>query len=232
MAKRQTRKSVSLNGKLYRRAKQYADERGTPLTQITERALKAVLDGTLQLDMPPPIEPPPCAYETVKARRADPVVRLVVPPLPSPRQYPGATCAACTAWIPTSTKAPLYAPWGRNDAMVRVCAGCYSDNTDADAVSSSTRGFRSIDRLLHDWCFTALRAACKFDWFDPGTLAAALDIPGADVNPQRRNSFDNVLVKLTRRGHFERTGRRMAFRYRITDAGRREIERQLEGAAA
>lgn len=55
---------------------------------------------------------------------------------------------------------------------------------------ASPRTYRPIDETLTDIPFLILRAARRFDWFEPGELAVALDIHSADIDHQRRNTFD------------------------------------------
>lgn len=102
----------------------------------------------------------------------------------------------------------------------------------AQAMVPDTGRYRPLDTILSDWCVLVLRAASRFDWAEPADLSLALDVPSKTVDPQRRNCFDVTMSKLTRRGHLERRGRPMAYQYRITEAGRLELERQLKRSAA
>lgn len=206
MARRQTRRSVSLNGKVYRRVKQYATERDISLAKLTEQALIALMDGA-------PLSPP---------------VRIVVPPRPV---YPAATCACCVSAIAASTSKPLMIAWGRDGARVRVCEGCYPPDEDV-AQPIANRRYRSADELQSKLRFQLLRAALRFDWAGPDDLAAALDIPSTDSDRRRRDNFNMTLSRLTRLGHFERDGDRGSSRYRITRRGRAEYDHQLQRSAA
>jgi len=99
-------------------------------------------------------------------------------------------------------------------------------------VTKRGRHYHPIDELLLDLCFMILRTVRRFDWAEAADIKIALNIPGDDVDHHRSNSFDVLLSRMTRRGYLERTGRPMAYQYRISEAGRREYERQLGRNAA
>lgn len=133
MAKRQTRRTVSLKGALYKRVIPFAAAHNIPASQLTEQAIEAVLDGRLQLK-PKIVYGPPekpsrqSARQRWRTRRQlpipqppAPVVRLVVAPRTI---HPAATCACCISPIPASTDRPIMVPWGRDNAMVRICESC------------------------------------------------------------------------------------------------------------
>jgi hypothetical protein len=95
----------------------FAIQHGIPLSQLVEQATAAVLDGRIKLTP---------AVDYREARPIAEPVQLYVPERPAPQIYPGGTCACCVATIPTGTTAPIMVPWGRNDALVRICSGCRS----------------------------------------------------------------------------------------------------------
>lgn len=115
MAKKQTRRGTSISRKLYERLKLFAAEHKIPAAQLVEQGVRAILDGRLPLEVP-------ISYAAPRVRRA-PVSRVVVPPRTT---YPAATCAACVGHIPAGHEKPITVPWGRNDAAVRICEGCFA----------------------------------------------------------------------------------------------------------
>jgi hypothetical protein len=125
MSKHQTRKSISINGALFRRAKEFVGTR-MPMAQLAEQALEAVLgppltkrDRMLATD------------EETGVDRGRPRVIAGHPEPPAPplrldlRLKPFcASCTGPTVLDPTDNRCAMLQPLGRNGALVTICHDC------------------------------------------------------------------------------------------------------------
>lgn len=109
MAKVQTRRSVSIPGKLRDRAKAFGLERGISVSQMAEQALEAALDGRLKLEV---------GRSLSEQRRH--VAKLSA--VPEPKHPAGEFCALCTRDV--GGRPIRREPFGRGDSLVNVCGDC------------------------------------------------------------------------------------------------------------
>ena len=123
MAKQQTRRTVSLNRRVFAATKQYAERKGVSMSRIVEDLLLAAIgDAQLASDVErlrkPVAERP--------ARDVIAVASIATEPSPprNPQFSPGSICALCTG---PAVGALHREPLGRNDAMVNVCAACATE---------------------------------------------------------------------------------------------------------
>src|SRR5690348_13382299 len=134
MAKKQTRRSISMQRARHARLLELSKCTGIPAAQIVEQALEAVHDGRIQLE--------PAISNAERRERGDdgrwrnidaPVfdhpVRPPLPPLPPlpPPQRPvvTGTCAVCVEDIGNDPDRPgCLVPAGRNGALVKACYAC------------------------------------------------------------------------------------------------------------
>lgn len=141
MSQYQTRKSISVSGTLFRRARDFATARGLPLAQLAEQALEAVMAGSLELAPALSKRDKMLATDAetgvVRARPRvlaggpidDPVqpVQPVPPPRPVLDLRLKPFCASCTGPTildPTDPRCATLQPLGSNGALVTVCFEC------------------------------------------------------------------------------------------------------------
>lgn len=131
MAKKQTRKSISVSRSLYQRLQSWALEHSLPASQVAEQAVEAVLAG--KFEVKPQHWAQHMNYNPVRRRWTSelPAITLQAPtiapqipkPPTAPKLTPG-TCAICTAVIANVIRRE---PLGRNGGLVAVCDGCASE---------------------------------------------------------------------------------------------------------
>lgn len=130
MAKKQTRRSISMQRAKHGRLVELSKRTGIPAAQIVEQALEAVHDGRIQLE--PAISNAERRERGGDGRWAEgsepeiPIVHPVRPPRPRIETAPvTGTCAVCVEDIGTNPERPgSMRPEGRGGALVKVCYGC------------------------------------------------------------------------------------------------------------
>lgn len=115
MGQFQTRKSLSINGPLFRRARDFATARNIPLAKLAEQALEAFMAGTV---LSAPVVP---AAAGEPEPGDEPVTTVLRPP---PLQPFCASCTGPTIRDPEDARCAKLQPIGKGGALVTICYEC------------------------------------------------------------------------------------------------------------